>query len=63
MMINKITPSLDNNYWMESLYTILYQDLIRVPKVLKSTNVYKTSGTSIIYSPMYNIKHKTDMST
>ena len=55
MIINKITPSLDYNYWLNRLETYLNestnQNSIKVPKVVKPTNKnksHKTLGTSIL---------------
>ena len=52
-MINKITPSVDQNYWLKSMYA--NQNSLKVPKVFKPTNRliwFKTLGTIVIYSPM-----------
>ena len=58
MMINKTTPSLDYKQWLKRLDTQLCepnnQNLIKVPKVINSTNKktnYNTLGTSVINSP------------
>ena len=52
MMICKITPSVNYNYWLKRLDTQLneapYENSIKVPKVVKQT----TLGTSLINSPM-----------
>ena len=44
MMINKITPFVNQNYWLKSLDTA---SLYKVSKVYKPTNDYKTLGISM----------------
>ena len=63
-MIHKITSSVDYNYWLKRLCTQLNdptnQNLIKVPKVVKSTNkkgYYKTLGTTVIKSPISPYHH------
>ena len=58
MMIHKIVSSLEYNYWLKRLDTQLIeptnQILMKVPKLVKSTNkkrIYKTLGASVINSP------------
>ena len=58
IMINKISPLVDENYWLKSLDTAnLYQTInISDPKVfntLTDRKCLKTFGTSIMYSPTF----------
>ena len=50
MQINKITPSVDLDYWLKTVDTA-NKDLIKVSKVL--SNVCTALGTTIIYSPLF----------
>ena len=56
MMIHKITPSVDYNYWLKRLYTLLSlptnSNSIKVRQHIRKCS-YKTLGTSVINSPMY----------
>ena len=59
MMIHQITPFVDYNYWLKRLETQLMkstnQNPMEVPKLLSQQirkRYYKTSGTSVINSPM-----------
>ena len=59
-ILHEIIPSVDYNLWLKRLHTQLNesmnQDLIKVPKVVKTQQIrkhyYKTLGTSAINSPM-----------
>ena len=50
MIINKLNPAEDYNYWLKSLNTASLKQKIREHKVFKPTNVLR--DTNIIYSPM-----------
>ena len=59
MLINKITPFSNYNCWLKGLnieFKASYQDLIKYSKFLGQRMldyIYKTLGTSIIYSAMF----------
>ena len=44
ILIHKINPSIDYNYWLRSLDTQLNQNSMKVPKVDKPTNKKKMWG-------------------
>ena len=50
MIINKLNPAVEYNYWLKSLNTASLKQRIREHKVFKPTNVLR--DTNIIYSPM-----------
>ena len=58
MLINEITPSVDNTKWLKRLDTHLNEPtnkkLIKIPKVFKhqTRKSYKNSGASAINNPM-----------
>ena len=51
MIINKITPYIDLNYWLKSLEILnldsMHQNLYQVPKVFDSTNKITLSTSEI----------------
>ncbi len=55
MMINKVTPSVDYNWWLKHLEAIMENKLTK-PIKIESQQIrqcyYKTWGTSAINSPM-----------
>ena len=58
IMINKISPLVDENYWLKSLDTANLCQTIKIldPKVFNTLNdrkFLKTLGTSIMYSPTF----------
>ena len=62
LMIHKITPSVDYNYWLKNFDTQLIEptnkNLIKVPKVLEQTNKKTLSKNSPPASNLFTISTK-----